>query len=39
MDDRIIDLSKYRIEKAPDDLETSEIMLKNKKFSQSINRS
>lgn len=39
MDDRIIDLSKYRLAKALDDLETSEIMLKNKKLSQSINRS
>ena len=39
MVDRVHDLSKYRMEKAKDDLETSEIMLKNKKYSQSINRS
>ena len=39
MDDRIKDLSKYRMEKANDELETSEIMLDNNKYSQSINRS
>lgn len=39
MENRIRDLSKYRMEKAQDDLETSEIMLNNKKYSQSINRS
>jgi len=39
MENRIRDLSKYRMEKAIDDLETSEIMFKNNKFSQSINRS
>ena len=39
MDERIIDLSNYRMEKAKDDLETSEILFKNNKFSQSINRS
>jgi len=33
MENRIIDLSKYRMEKARDDLETSEIMLNNKKYS------
>ncbi len=39
MDDRIIDLSKYRMDKANDELETSKIMYDNKKYSQSINRS
>ena len=39
MENRILDLSKYRMEKAKDDLETSEIMFTNNKFSQSINRS
>ena len=39
MENRIRDLSKYRMKKAIDDLETSEIMFKNNKFSQSINRS
>ncbi len=39
MENRIHDLSKYRLEKAKDDLETAEIMFKNKKYSQAINRS
>lgn len=39
MENRITDLSKYRMEKAVDDLETAEIMFKNNKYSQSINRS
>jgi len=39
MENRILDLSKYRMGKAKDDLETSEIMFNNNKFSQSINRS
>lgn len=39
MDDRIIDLSKYRMDKAIDELETSKIMSDNNKYSQSINRS
>lgn len=39
MENRIRDLSKYRMKKAINDLETSEIMFKNNKFSQSINRS
>lgn len=30
MDNAIIDLSKYRIEKAKNDLEASKIMLENK---------
>lgn len=34
MENRIRDLSKYRMEKASDDLETSEIMFKNKKSSR-----
>ncbi len=39
MDNRLRDLSKYRMEKAKDDLETSQIMLDNNKYSQSVNRS
>ncbi len=39
MEDRRVDLSNYRIKKAMDDLEASELMIKNNKFSQSINRS
>jgi uncharacterized protein (UPF0332 family) len=39
MEERLIDLSKYRLEKAKEDLETSKIMLDSRKFSQSINRS
>jgi uncharacterized protein (UPF0332 family) len=39
MENRILALSKYRMEKAIDDLETSEIMFQNNKFSQSVNRS
>ncbi|MBL7095166.1 HEPN domain-containing protein [candidate division KSB1 bacterium] len=32
-------MSEYRMKKAKDDLETSEIMFSNNKFSQSVNRS
>ena len=39
MESRILDLAKYRMKKAEDDLKTSEIMFENKKYSQSINRS
>lgn len=39
MDSRINDLSIYRMEKACEDLDTSEILFSNKKYSQSINRS
>ncbi len=39
MEKRLRDLSKYRMEKAIDDIETSRIMLDNTKYSQSINRS
>jgi uncharacterized protein (UPF0332 family) len=39
MENRLLDLSKYRMDKAKDDLDTSEIMFKNNKYSQSINRS
>ncbi|MEQ8190751.1 MAG: HEPN domain-containing protein [Candidatus Eremiobacterota bacterium] len=39
MDNRLNDLSRYRLQKARDELESSEIMLQNTKFSQSINRS
>ena len=39
MKNRLRDLSKYRMEKAIDDIETSRIMLDNNKYSQSINRS
>jgi len=39
MDNRLNDLSRYRLQKAIDELESFEIMLQNTKFSQSINRS
>jgi len=39
MDNRIYTLSKYRMEKAKDDYETSKILFKKNKFSQSVNRS
>ena len=39
MKTKLAELSKYRMEKARDDLETSEMMFNNNKFSQSINRS
>ena len=39
MEKRQLDLSRYRIEKAKDDLEVSKLTLDKKKFSQSINRS
>lgn len=39
MDNRLNDLSRYRLQKARDELESSEIMLQNTTFSQSINRS
>lgn len=39
MEKRLKDLCKYRIKKAKDDLESSDIMYQNQKFSQSINRS
>ena len=39
MDNHIKDLSKYRMEKAIEDLDTSEILFNSKKYSQSINRS
>lgn len=39
MENRLLDLSNYRMEKAKEDLEASELMFKNGKFSQSINRS
>lgn len=39
MENRLLDLSNYRMEKAKEDLEASELMFKNEKFSQSINRS
>jgi len=39
MDNMIIDLAMYRIEKAKDDLEASKIMLENNLFAQSLNRS
>ncbi|MBC8185271.1 hypothetical protein H8E88_29610 [candidate division KSB1 bacterium] len=35
MKNRLLDLSKYRMEKAKDDLDTSEIMFINNKYSQS----
>lgn len=39
MEKRQLDLSRYRIGKAKDDLSSSKLNLDNKKFSQSINRS
>jgi uncharacterized protein (UPF0332 family) len=39
MGKRQLDLCRYRLDKAKDDLGTSELNLENKKFSQSINRS
>ncbi len=39
MEERRLDLSKYRLEKAKDDLSVAKLNLDNKKFSQSINRS
>lgn len=39
MEKRQRELATYRLDKATDDLETAEINLKNRKFSQSINRS
>ncbi len=39
MDSMIIDLAKYRMEKAKNDLNASRIMLENNLFSQSLNRS
>ena len=39
MENRLSDLSKYRMEKAKEYLEASELMFKNGKFSQSLNRS
>lgn len=39
MEKRLRDLCNYRIKKAKDDLESSDIMYQNQKFSQSINRS
>lgn len=39
MEKEQLDLSKYRLEKANDDLAVSRLNLDNKKYSQSINRS
>ncbi|MHC9543612.1 MAG: HEPN domain-containing protein [Vulcanimicrobiota bacterium] len=39
MDERILELSTYRMEKARNDLETSEILFDNGRFAQSVNRS
>jgi len=39
MDSMIVDLAKYRIEKAHNDLQASKIMLENNLFAQSLNRS
>lgn len=39
MDEKLLELSKYRIEKAESDLESSAIMFQNGKFAQSLNRS
>lgn len=39
MDDMIVDLAKYRIEKAHNDSQASKIMLENSLYAQSLNRS
>jgi len=39
MDNMIMDLAMYRIEKSKNDFEASQIMLVNKLYSQSLNRS
>jgi uncharacterized protein (UPF0332 family) len=39
MDDRIIDLSRYRMEKAKEDLSAARLLLDSGLFKQSINRS
>jgi uncharacterized protein (UPF0332 family) len=39
MDDMIIELSKYRLEKAENDIEASRILLENGLFAQALNRS
>jgi uncharacterized protein (UPF0332 family) len=39
MEKKQLDLSNYRMEKAKDELDTADLMFKNNKFSQSINRS
>lgn len=38
IDKELLDLSKYRMEKAKNDLESSQLMIDNGKFSQSANR-
>ncbi|MFH1528493.1 MAG: HEPN domain-containing protein [Bacteroidota bacterium] len=39
MDESILALSKYRMQKATDDLNSSEVLLNEKYYAQSINRS
>lgn len=39
MDNMILELAKYRLQKAKDDFEASKILLENGLFSQSLNRS
>jgi uncharacterized protein (UPF0332 family) len=39
MDEKLLDLSKYRLIKAHDDLAAAELMYKNGQFAQSMNRS
>ncbi len=39
MDDKIIALADYRLQKAKEDMETARVNIKHSKFSQSINRS
>ncbi|MBU2507347.1 MAG: HEPN domain-containing protein [Bacteroidetes bacterium] len=39
MDESILALSKYRMQKAADDLNSSEVLLNEKYYAQSINRS
>lgn len=38
MDGSVVDLSKYRLERAKDDLETAESNLKDHRYSASVNR-
>ncbi|MCD4782871.1 MAG: HEPN domain-containing protein [Candidatus Eremiobacteraeota bacterium] len=39
MDEKLLELSRYRMEKVKDDLESSRLMFNNGKFAQSANRS
>lgn len=39
MDRDLLDLSKYRLQKAEEDLDSATVLFENKKYSQSLNRS